>query len=389
MVLHDTDASIKVDRIFSIDILRGIVMILMLLDHLRSYWACQNDIHPTDILQTGLGEFVIRWLSNLCAPVFIFLAGTSIYISSRSNNVSKFTVAKNNIKRGIWLILIEITLISAFWCLKYHFWGIELQVLWVLGISMICMAFLQFLPARLVGAIGLAMIFLHHLIPSYEFSGLWQRIAFDLIHHKEIIQFNNGLTLFINFPLIPWVGVMAFGYSLGELFFIQAARRKRILLIAGLISIGLFIALRLLNVYGDSSPRIIDDNFIPTFMSFINFTKQPASLILLLWNIGLAFILLAFFEDLKPGDRNFLVVFGRTPLFFYILHFLIIVLLAFTWGAIINSGDILKALQSIPYSYSPLVTWLLCVCISLFLYFPCWWYYKLKFSKRYWWMFYV
>ena len=330
-------------RIDSIDLVRGIVMVIMLLDHTRDF--VHRDVlqgfDPTDLAHTNPMLFFTRWITHYCAPIFVFLAGTGAYLQV-SRGKSKGELSKFLFTRGLWLIVLEFTLIrcGAFLNFDYRFLG-ALQVIWVIGVSMIVLAALIHLPLRIVAGIGVLMIFLHNFLDRVRVQGwqgpesavpsVWAKL-FIILHQSfeafPILWFFPSPVVFVLYPLIPWVGVMAAGYAFGALYQMDAARRRRLLLIMGAIATALFFILRTINRYGDPSPWAKQSTVSFTLISFFNVTKYPPSLLFLLMTLGPAFLALAWFEVRKSNStnahpsrvRNFFVTFGRVPLFFYLLQ---------------------------------------------------------------------
>ncbi|MCM3870915.1 MAG: heparan-alpha-glucosaminide N-acetyltransferase domain-containing protein [Pyrinomonadaceae bacterium] len=336
-------------RIDSIDLLRGIVMVIMMLDHTRDF--VHRDVlqgfDPTDLSRTNVVLFFTRWITHFCAPVFVFLAGTGTYLQLVRGK-SKSDLSRFLITRGFWLIVLEFTLvrIGVFLNVDYTFLGI-MQVIWVIGVSMILLAGLIHLPLRVVAAFGILMIALHNLLDRYQAQGGWQgpnspvpsywaKLYFILHQPFEafpVVGFPSPV-VFVIYPLIPWVGVMAAGYAFGALYQLDAQRRRRILLIIGSVATALFILVRFINQYGDPSHWSPQNSAAYTVLSFLNTSKYPPSLLYLLMTLGPAMFALAWFESkqnvssepesgrqpLLVKVRNFFITFGRVPLFFYLLQ---------------------------------------------------------------------
>jgi uncharacterized membrane protein len=330
-------------RIDSIDLLRGIVMVIMLLDHTRDF--VHRDVlmgfDPTDLAHTNPLLFFTRWITHFCAPVFVFLAGTGTYLQF-ARGKSKSALSKFLFTRGLWLIVLEFTLVrcGAFLNFDYRFLG-AMQVIWVIGVSMIVLAVLIHLPLWIVAAFGGLMIFLHNALDGYRVQGwqgpqsavptLWAKLYIILHQSFEafpILGFFPSPVVFVLYPLVPWVGVMAAGYAFGALYQMDPARRRRWLLIMGGVATAFFFLLRLLNLYGDPSHWAKQSTVSFTIISFFNVTKYPPSLLFLLMTLGPAFLALAWFESRKlvsdssrpTGLRKFFITFGRVPLFFYLLQ---------------------------------------------------------------------
>jgi uncharacterized membrane protein len=323
-------------RLDSIDLLRGIVMVIMMLDHTRDFvhvGAFQFD--PTNLKQTTITVFFTRWITHYCAPIFVFLAGAGAYLQFMRGK-SKSDLSKFLLTRGLWLIVLELTIVrfGIFFSLDYRFFGF-LQVIWVIGISMIVLAALIHLPLKLIGGFGVAMIFLHNLLDRFQVTG-WRGPGTPIpgFGAKLWILLHQPFTLFPVLPfqspvvvvvynIIPWVGVMAAGYAFGSLYRLDAVRRRRVLLAMGAGATVLFVLLRAINIYGDPSRWSSQKSLAFTVLSFLNTTKYPPSLLFLLMTLGPAMLALALFEsgkDLAGGLRKALVTFGRVPLFFYLLQ---------------------------------------------------------------------
>lgn len=327
-------------RIDSIDLLRGIVMVIMMLDHTRDFVHLGAfSFDPTDLTKTTTAVFVTRWITHFCAPVFVFLAGTGAYLQL-SRGKSRRDLSKFLVTRGLWLIVLELTVVKlgVFFNFDYRFLGF-LQVIWALGVSMIVLAALIHIPLKVTAALGLAMIAFHNLLDPFRAVG-WQGPGSPapspgaklwMILHQPfegfpVLGFPSPVVVVI-YPLIPWIGVMAVGFAFGTLYKMDAQRRRRWLLrIGGLVTL-LFIALRAVNIYGDPSKWSSQKNFMFTVLSFLNTTKYPPSLLFLLMTLGPAIAALAWFEPAKQATlsligrlRNAFVTFGRVPLFFYVLQ---------------------------------------------------------------------
>lgn len=321
-------------RIDSIDLLRGIVMVIMMLDHTRDFVHSQGLFgDPTNLQTTTVSLFLTRWITHFCAPVFVFLAGTGAYLQW-SKGKSKGALSRFLLTRGLWLIVLECTVgkMGAFFTLDYRMIGF-FQVIWVIGISMILLAALIHLPLKVVAAFGLAMIALHNLLDRFQVQP-WQGPAspmpstgaklWMLLHQQgvfPILPFRSPVIIVV-YPMIPWIGVMAVGYAFGAFYRKeQDQSRRRLLLVIGGIVTALFISMRFANFYGDPSKWAGQKNAAFTVMSFLNTTKYPPSLLFLLMTLGPALIALAFFELTKRGAiSRFFITFGRVPLFFYLLQ---------------------------------------------------------------------
>ncbi len=348
-----TDRALKA-RIYSIDLLRGIVMMIMLLDHVREFvhtGALQSD--PTDPSTTTAAVFFTRWITHFCAPTFVFLSGVSIYLQ-KANGKSNAELSRFLWTRGLWLIFLEFTVIRFLivFNLDYSFFGMA-QVIWVIGVSMIVMAAMIYLPVRIVGVIGVLLIILHNLLdgfqvpPQIAFLGTpppdLSQAIWIILHQPGVIRLFGASQLFSAYPLIPWIGVMMTGFALGTIYDWAGDKRRKLLLRLGLAAAALFIVVRVINVYGDPVPWRYFETPVSTFLSFLNTTKYPPSLLFLLMTLGPALLVLAFADriDGKAQWQRVCITFGRVPMFFYILQ----------WVVAHGSGVMLGYLAGIDVSY--------------------------------------
>lgn len=345
-------------------------MILMMLDHTRDFvhhGALSAD--PTDVTSTTVPLFFTRWITHFCAPTFVFLSGVSIYLQKMYGK-SNAELARFLVTRGLWLIVLEFTVVRL--GIVYNFdytFAALMQVIWVIGVSMIVMAALIWLPTKLVGAIGVLMIVLHNLLdgfqvpPNVAFGGqpapTLSQMLWMILHQGGVLPIVGDSTAFIAYPLIPWIGVMAAGYALGTIYGWDAARRRKLLLGFGVAACVLFVVIRFTNVYGDTDPWYTKAGMVEmltaraaenpegspgseriaaalkgvqesplsdtTFalLSFIDTQKYPPSLLFLLMTLGPAMLLLGLLDriDGKAIWQRIAIVFGRVPLFFYLLQF--------------------------------------------------------------------
>ncbi|HJU69915.1 MAG TPA: heparan-alpha-glucosaminide N-acetyltransferase domain-containing protein [Gemmatimonadaceae bacterium] len=313
-----------VSRIASVDVLRGIAVVLMAIDHVRVYAGVPAG-GPTP------GLFFTRWITHFVAPVFVFLAGTAAFLHGQKLG-SKKALARFLLMRGVLLIALELTVIRFFWTFNFDFANyILLGVIWVIGWSMIALAALVFLPTAVVGALALVMIFGHNLADIFIRPGL-ESLQGSLAWSVGYFAFEVGDTgpLAVLYSLVPWIGVMAAGYAFGAVLSLDSAKRRRVCLFIGGGAIALFFVLRAINGYGDPRPWEGDTSqgWWPVVRSFLNTSKYPASLIFLLMTLGPAIALLPFLERPRTGLTRALETFGRVPMFYYLLHIPLIHLLA-------------------------------------------------------------
>ncbi|MFD2573763.1 DUF1624 domain-containing protein [Spirosoma soli] len=316
-------------RIGSIDVVRGLVMVIMALDHVRDLLhisALTQD--PANLATTTPTIFLTRWITHLCAPTFVFLSGTSAYLSLRRRGATGQTVRANRfflLKRGVVLLLLELTIVNfAFW-FDIHFRTIMLQVIFTIGGGFIVLSFLSKLPARTLGIIGLIIIFGHDLLLLVPpFGNQTARFIWTLFFRIDLFTFSPTFTVLAAYPLIPWLGIMLVGFVGGQLMERPMEQRKRLLFGLGLASLALFLILRLVNLYGDQVPWAVQKNSVFTFMSFINVSKYPPSLLYTLLMVGIALLILSITDGAYNALTRVLTVYGKVPMFYYILHWYLV-----------------------------------------------------------------
>jgi uncharacterized membrane protein len=390
----------KSSRIQSIDILRGLVMVIMALDHVRDYFHLGAWLYnPTDLETTTPVLFFTRFVTHFCAPVFIFLTGTSASLFGQ--NKSKKSLSKFLFTRGLWLIFVEIVIMNFLWWFDPAFGHIGLQVIWAIGLCMIFLAALIHLPFKLLILISLTIIFGHNLLDGFTVKGYeLTSILWYIFHQVGHLPIGSDHMVGFYYPVLPWIGVMALGYCFGFLYhkgFAQALRKKYLIGL-GLTTISLFLVIRLINSYGDMVPWSLQKDSIFTLMSFINVSKYPPSLLYVLITIGPTFLVLYFLEDIQSGITDFLLVFGRVPFFYYLLHIffihtaalLTLIVLGDDWTLMIMDKKAFTTNQMADYGYSLWVVYLVWIMIVALLYPFCKKYmtYKLR-NKEKWWLSYL
>jgi uncharacterized membrane protein len=377
-------------RLDAIDLLRGLVMVLMALDHVRDFFG-SSGVNPRDLGEPAL--FLTRWVTHYCAPTFIFLAGISAYLyGTRGRNVEE--VSRFLLTRGFWLILIELTVVRLGWRFNFNPDFFVFQVIWVLGASMVLLAALIYLPRWAIGTAGLAMIAGHNLLDGIQAqtfgsaAGLWH-----FLHQPAIVQNQIGGMLPL-YSLVPWVGVMAAGYALGPVMaFGQDARRRLLVKLGAAITVG-FVLLRMTNLYGDPAGWAMQSDWLATVLSFLNCEKYPPSLLYLMMTLGPALMLLSAFEQARGRLAGWITTFGRVPLLYYVAHIYLIHLLAVLYASVwLGDASFLLAgfpLQKPPGYGLPLYgvfgVWLVVV---MALHPVCRWFAALKQRRQEWWWSYL
>lgn len=326
-------------RIDAVDLLRGLVMVVMVLDHTRDFFHSDAWVYPPeDLARTTPLLFLTRWVTHFCAPVFVLLAGTGAMLQ-RQRGASAAEVSRFLLTRGLWLVVLELTLVRVGASFNLDFVGFfgVFQVIWVLGVSMVVLAALVHLPTPLIGAIGIVMVLGHNLLDRFAVTvdaapTALQQLWF-VLHQPGPVSV-LGLPGYVLYPLVPWIGVMAAGYALGTVYAWAPERRQRLLVQLGLALTAGFVVLRTVNLYGDPVPWTAQPRgAVFTVLSFLNTSKYPPSLLFLLMTLGPALVALAVFERTRRGALGeALVTLGRVPLFFYLLQWYIPHLMAILAG---------------------------------------------------------
>lgn len=381
------------ERLESLDLLRGLVIVIMALDHVRDFFSI-TPFAPEDLQRASLGLFATRWVTHFCAPVFVFLAGvgTALYgLKAGAPALRRFLIT-----RGVWLILIEIFIVNYTW--KLTFTWMFVQVIWVIGWSLVLLTAFSYLPRIAVGALGLGMILGHNLLDgiSAQDLGSWSWLGY-FMHEQGFVRLGlpGVYGVFVIYPLIPWVGVLFSGYAFGPVFAFEPNRRRVTLWAVGGATVVAFLGLRWLDLYGDPQPWSGDDRGVVfTLASFLNTTKYPPSLIFLCMTLGPALLLLPLLERCRGSVSGVLMTFGRVPFFFYILHIPLIHMAAKAHFWITHGRPdswFLAPMNQWPEGYEPslvrvYVAWILIVAA---LYWPCRFFAHLKRRHPVWWIRYL
>jgi uncharacterized membrane protein len=322
MMVHVPTARTRTRRLTSIDTLRGIVMIIMALDHVRDFFGVPG-LNPTNVAQTTVPLFFTRWITHICAPTFFLLTGTGAFLLGERRSIPE--LSRFLVTRGIWLIVLEVTVLRCFgYQFNFDYQVTMLVVIWALGWAMIVLAALLWLPPSMVLAFGVVMIAGHNLLDGIRSTNpLWV-----ILHSPGFVVNRPGFVVFAAYPLIPWIGVTAVGYALGQVYGWSAERRQAFLLRCGLTLMVAFLALRAINLYGDPSQWSAQASTAMTVVSWLNVTKYPPSLLFLLMTLGPALLILRALDTATPRWLGPALTFGRVPLFYFVVHFSLIHLLA-------------------------------------------------------------
>ena len=380
-------------RVDSVDVVRGVIMVVMALDHTRDYFGIPGQ-DPTNLATASAGLFMTRWITHICAPVFFLLTGTGAYLSLRRK--SRGQLSRYLFTRGVWLIVVEALVMR---CLAYQF-NVDFRVtflivLWALAWAMIALSALVRLPTAVVTAFGAIMIAGHNL-----FDGVtWTNPLWTLLHGRTFLLNTPEHIVFVVYPLVPWVGVTAVGYGLGQIYDWDVERRRAFLLRLGLGMIAAFLALRALDVYGDPSRWSTQPTTLFTVLSFLNTSKYPPSLLFLLMTLGPAMLFLRAVDQRTPRLLRPAHVIGKVPFFYYMLHFALIHLLAVvvclaTYGSahwMFESPDMASYPFTAPpgWGFSLPGVYLAWAVVVLTMYPLCRWYAALKQRRTDWWLSYI
>jgi len=381
----------------SIDIVRGIVMIIMALDHVRDLMHVDSITQsPTDLATTSPLLFFTRWITHLCAPIFVFLAGTSVYLSLQTN----CDIADKRqllIKRGFWLIFLEFTIVNFGLFFDIGFHTLLFEVIAAIGFGFIMLGLLLKIRPKTLGITGLIIIFCHNLLPLIPFAeNSVVKAVLSSFFSPIVVPFGERAFV-MGYPPIPWLGIMLIGFATGKFFERAQETRKRLFLKIGLLALSLFVALRFINIYGDPALWSTQKNSVFTFLSFMNVTKYPPSLLFCLVNLGIMFLLLAFAEEFQNYIKKVTLIYGKVPLFYFVVHFYVIHILTlimlfaqgFNWSQLeFASGTFGRpkgAESGLPLS----TIYLIWICVVVILYKPCQWFGKYKAENQHWWLKYI
>ncbi len=386
-------------RIESIDLLRGVVMIIMALDHVRAYFHYDAFYYsPTDLTQTNVPLFFTRFITHYCAPAFVFLAGMSAYISGIKKSRKELSLFL--LTRGIWLVFVEFFIVVLFRTFNPSYTYLNLQVIWAIGMSMIALSAIVYMNKKLILLTAIILITAHNLLDTVHVPGNGLlAVVWSFLHDVNHFTFGQ-VELYVRYPVLPWVAVMTIGYYLGFLYTpgYDQVKRGRTLLQLGVSMIVLFIFFRINNVYGDSSEWSEQKNFVFSLLSFLNVTKYPPSFLFVLITLGPSLIFLALSERPLNTWAAKIVVFGRVPMFYYLVHILLIHILAVLAALLTGYPEMIvlnNNVNAIPalkgYGFNLLTVHLLWIAHIVILFPLCKWFdsYKRANQSKYWWLSYL
>jgi uncharacterized membrane protein len=386
-------------RLREIDVLRGLVIVLMALDHVRDYFhSGAFTFSAVDPDRSYAALYATRWITHLCAPVFVFLAGVSAFLQAAKGkplpDLSRFLLV-----RGLWLVVLELTVISFGWSFAVPY-PLFLQVIWAIGCAMVALAALVWLPRVVVLLVGIAIIAGHNLLdPLTPDQFATFAVAWKFLHEGGRLLVDNTPIGFVSYPVLPWIGVMALGYGLGALFIEPPQKRDRTLLVLGAAMIALFILLRSFNLYGNPTPWTPREGIMRSAMAFLNVAKYPPSLMYVLVTLGLGFVLIPLLARLRGPAARVLQTFGAVPFFFYVVHIYLVHALAIGANAALGRDAsglfnfvvnmITKPGQFLHLGFSLAEVYIAWIVVLALLYPLCRWWATVKATRRDWWLSYL
>lgn len=374
-------------RIESIDLLRGTVMIIMALDHIRDYFHGSAFLYsPTNLDRTSIPLFFTRWITHYCAPVFVFLAGISACLYGLKHNRKQLSFFL--FTRGLWLALAELFIITLCQTFNPFYPFFNLQVIWAIGCCMMLLSAMVCMNRYAILITGIVLVAAHNLLDTVHVPGSGAAsFCWSLLHEPGTFHFGR-FSFFVHYPVLPWIGIMCLGYYAGSLFApgYDPAKRKKQLLVTGFAAIAVFIVLRYSNLYGDAAPWQVQKNAAYSLLSFLNVTKYPPSLLYVLMTLGPALVFLALAEKPVNVWTAKIAVFGRVPMFYYIAHIFLVHLLAvaaaaisgYRWSDMILSTRVNSSPELEGYGFNLMTVYLVWIGVILILYPFCTWYDRYK-----------
>ncbi len=372
-------------------------MIIMALDHVRDLMHVDSITQsPTDLSTTSPLLFFTRFITHLCAPTFVFLAGTSVYLSLQSKKDLAET-RKFLFKRGLWLLVLEFTIVNFGLFFDIGFHSLLFEVIATIGFGFIALSLLLKIRSQTLGFIGLLILFFHNLLPIIPFAenSILKAVLAPLF--SPVVFPFSGRAFIMGYPPIPWFGIMLFGFATGKFFELSKEKRKKLFAKIGWSALALFTIIRLVNIYGDPALWTTQKNAVFTFLSFMNVTKYPPSLLFCLVTLGIMFLLLAVAENFSNKIQKVTLVYGKVPLFYFVVHFYVIhiltLLMLFTQGFSFSQFEFETGTFGRPKGMKsgfPLWTiYLIWIFVVALLYKPCQWYGKYKAENQHWWLKYI
>jgi uncharacterized membrane protein len=395
--LHQFTSQKQMKRISSIDVVRGIVMMIMALDHVRDLMHINSITEsPTNLETTTPLLFFTRWITYLCAPTFVFLAGTSAYLFLQKTGPS--LSRSFLLKRGAYLIMLEFIVVNLalFFDPAYH--TLLFEVIAAIGFGFIILGLSLNASIKTIGTIGLVIIFCHTLVPLIPFEGnsIVKKILQSLFS-PGAFPMSTSRVFVMAYPPIPWLGIMLLGFVSGRFFALPADKRKRLFIKTGLIALLLFMVMRYINIYGDPGPWAVQKNLLFSFLSFLNVTKYPPSLLFCLVTLGIMFIMLALTEGVKNQFSRIASVYGKVPLFYFLAHFFLIHLImvammllqGFSWSQLDFTSGTFGRPKGVQSGVELWAIYLIWIAVVAALYKPCLWFGQYKKQHTQWWLKYI
>jgi uncharacterized membrane protein len=387
-------------RIQSIDIVRGAIMLIMALDHVRDFYYHAGPFSdPTNMATTTPILFFTRWITHFCAPTFVFLSGVSAYLAGIKRTKSELSAFL--IKRGLWLIFVEVAILTLAFSLNPFYNVFILQVLWAIGFSMVILGLVVRAPIRVIAILGGSIFFGHDIIDYLQLPKTGAGFYLDTLFFTSkgsLLQLGNNHFIFDLYAVVPWTGVMLLGYVFGSLYkpSFDQQKRKVILLYTGISVIVFFLVIRFFNLYGDPAPWSTQRNCVYTLLSFLNVSKYPPSLMYSCMTLGTSLIILSLAEQVNNKLTAILIIYGNVPFFYYVLHFYIIRIcnVIFFFASGYKSSQIVTPnspflFRPANFGYNLAGVYLIWFCLIAILYFPCRWFSKYKKTHHQWWLSYL
>ncbi|MBC6698288.1 DUF1624 domain-containing protein [Hymenobacter puniceus] len=377
-------------RVRALDVIRGLVMVIMALDHTRDFWGATL-LRPEDVAHAPALLFLTRWVTHICAPTFVLLSGCSVYLYAQKRH-NRAAVSRFLLARGLWLIVVEVTVLT--FVLSWSYSLTLLLVIWAIGTGFALLAGLLWLPRWLLIALTFVVLAGHNLVPNLA-PVTAANAGWALLHNGPFVLPVLGQPVLVAYSVGPWLGVLLAGYLLGPWFQLPLPLRNRRLRWAGVGLLGIFCMLRATNWYGDPTPWSVQpQGLLHTWLSFVNVTKSPPSLLFVCLTLGVALLLLSQAEKATSRLSDILRTFGQVPFFYYLLHFTLLSSAAWIWTTLEFDRAVNLAFapaSAWPPAYSPSLarTYLVWAVVVVAMYGPCRWYQRFKQTHTHWWLSYL